>query len=345
MAGMREVAKLAGVSLSTVSVVLNHSNKFVSEEHKKSVLKAAEQLGYKLPPKKRYTKKTIAVILPVVTSSFFSNVFNGIENTISQNRNLLLYYNSNYSFDKEKACITTLRKQSLAGIILNSICPMDQEKEYMEWLKSEFIDNGIPVVLLERKIESKDFYSVYINNYESAYAATWHLIEKGHKKIAHISGNDLMLHTCERQQGYRKALEEAGLFYDTELIQKGDFTPFSGYAAMKALLDIRTDFSGLFSANDQMAIGAIKAVKGMGKRVPDDIAVAGFDNLSVSSLIEPALTTINVPTFQMGRLAAKIVLDVSEGLECRHCNQLQTNLIVRRSSDKWATNEWELTGW
>lgn len=345
MPGMRDVAKLAGVSVSTVSIVLNNSEKFVSEEHKQKVWAAVEKLGYKLPPKKLFSQKTIAVVLPIVTSSFFSNLLNGIEGTISQDKNLMLYYNSNNNFEKERACLKTLRKQSLAGIIVDSICPSDKEAEYLEWMKTEFIDNGIPVVLLERKIDSRDFYSIYIDNFQSAYVATRHLIEKGHKLIAHISGNDLMLHTYERMEGYKKALFDAGLPFDPELIQKGDFTPFSGYTAMKQLLDIRTDFTAFFSANDQMAIGAIKAIKAFGKRVPENIAVVGFDNLSVSSLIEPALSTINVPTYQMGRMAAKILLDASERKVCEHVNMLRTNLIVRRSSDKFAGNEWELTGW
>ncbi len=345
MAGMRDVAKLAGVSLSTVSVVLNDTGKYVSEEQRKKVYAAAEALEYRLPPKKRFSHKTIAVILPVITSSFFSNLLNGIEETISPDKSLLLYYNSNYNFEKEKECLLILKKQSLAGIILNSICPSDAEKEYFVWLKEEFIEKGIPIVLLERKVVSEDFYCIYINNFESAYAATRHLIESGHKKIGHISGNDKMLHTYERYEGYKKALADAGIPFDPELVQKGDFTPFSGYTAAKKLLNIRMDFTALFSANDQMAIGAMKAVKGFGKKIPDDIAVAGFDNLSVSSLVEPALTTINVPAFQMGRLSGKLVLNASDGEQCERMNLLETNLIVRRSSKASANNEWELTGW
>lgn len=345
MAGMRDVAKLAGVSLSTVSIVLNNSDKFVSEESRMKVLESARELSYKLPPKKRFTQKTIAVVLPVVTSSFFSNVLNGIESIISQDENLLLFYNSNYNFEKERACIKTLRKQSLAGIILNSICPSDKESDYLNWLKKEFIDNGIPVVLLERRAHMDHFYCIYIDNFKSAYMATSHLIGQGHKKIAHIAGNDLMLHSYERLEGYKKALADADIAFDPDKMERGDFTPYSGYTAMKKLMDRGTELTALFSANDQMAIGAMKAIKGLGKKIPHDIAVIGFDNLSVSSLVEPALSTIHVPTYQMGRMAAKIVLEASEGEICNYMNQLETNLIVRKSSDVNAANEWELTGW
>ncbi|MDR2371054.1 MAG: LacI family transcriptional regulator [Treponema sp.] len=332
MPGMRDVAKHAKVALSTVSTVLNNSDKYVSGEIRQKVLAAAVDLGYVLTEKKRFTRKTIAVILPVITSSFFPNVLNGIQDTVSQDKNFLLFYNSNFSFEKEQAYLQTLRKQSLTGVILDSICPADLEDSYLSWLEKEFIDNGIPVVMLERKIKSNRFYCIFIDNFLSAKIAVRHLIDLGHRKIAHILGNKHMRHSFERLEGYRQALKDSGIPADPELIQPGDFTPASGYTAMKKLLDIRGDFTALLSANDQMAIGAIKALRTAGKNVPNDCAVAGFDNLGVSTLVDPALTTINVPTFQMGRLAARIIVDAGEGRPYSHCNKLDSNLIVRRSS-------------
>ena len=345
MASIRDVAKKAGVSTSTVSVVLNNGDKFVSDAHRKKVLEAVGELGYSLPPKKRFSKNTIAVILPIVTSSFFSNVLNGIEGAISPDDNLLLFYNSNYNFEKEKVCLQTLKKQNLAGVILDSVCPLEQEDEYLKVLNKEFIDKGIPIVMLERNRQMLNLHSVYINNFQGAYRATQHLIEKRHKRIAHITGNEKMLHSQERLEGYKKALEDYGLVYDSELVYRGDFTPYSGYIALKELLKLGRNFTALFSANDQMAIGAMKALKNSGFHIPKDVAIVGFDDLSVSSLIEPALTTIHVPTYQMGRVAAKIILDCTKGKSSAQNNELETNLVIRRSSDETATNEWELFGW
>ncbi|GHV46754.1 LacI family transcriptional regulator [Spirochaetia bacterium] len=342
---MRDVARQAGVALSTVSAVLNNSDKYVSTEIRKKVLSSAKELGYTLLVKKVFSKKPIAVLLPVITSSFFSNVLNGIENIVSQDKNMLLFYNSNYSFEKEQACLKTMRKQSMAGIILNSICPHSLEDEYFNWLDEEFVSKGIPVVLLERKVESRRFYSIFIDNFKCACIVTQHLIDYNHRVIAHISGNDHMRHSFERLDGYKETLTNNGIPVDTELIQAGDFTPYSGYLAVKRLLNIRSDFTAIFSSNDQMAIGAIKALRAFGRNVPKDCAVVGFDNLSVSTLIDPALSTINVPTFQMGRLAARIILDACEGKHHHHLNKLDTNLIIRRSSDAMAINEWDLTGW
>jgi len=345
MAGMRDIAKLAGVSLSTVSVVLADGKKKVSDSNRQKVLEAVRTLNYQNPPKRQDTRKTVAVVLPVLTSSFFTNVFSGIEVTLSEGKNLILYYNSNYNFDKEIACLKTLKKQMLAGIIINSICPINKELEYLDWLKREFIDHNIPVVLLEREVTSENFYCVFVDNQNSAYIATEHLINQGHTKIAHISGNELTIQYKDRLTGYKNALRDHGISFDPELVRKGDFTPLSGYLAMKQLLNIRSDFSAVFSANDQMAIGSIKAIKEYGKSVPKDVAVVGFDNLSVTTLIEPSLSTVNVPAYQMGKVAAGIILDVSEGKTCLRTNKLPTNLIVRRSSDGVGTNEWVLTGW
>lgn len=345
MASIRDVAKKAGVSTSTVSIVLNNSEKYVSDFNRQKVLKAAEELNYSLPPKKHFSKNTIAVILPIVTSSFFSNVLNGIEGTISPDDNLLLFYNSNYNFEKERACLRTLKKQNLAGIILDSVCPPEQENDYLKSLNKAFIGKGIPVVMLERSRPSANLHSVYINNFQSAYRATKYLIERGHKKIAHIMGNEKLIHSQERFEGYKKALADHGLIYNPEIVYKGDFTPYSGYIALKELLNLGGDFTALFSSNDQMAIGAIKALKNSGRHIPKDVAIVGFDDLSVSSMIEPALTTIHVPTYQMGRVAAKIILDHNESKNIVQNIELETTLVVRRSSDETATNEWELFGW
>lgn len=158
-------------------------------------------------------------------------------------------------------------------------------------------------------------------------------------------GNEKLLHSQERFEGYRKALEDYGISFDPELVYKGDFSPYSGYIALKELLLLGGNFTALFSANDQMAIGAMKALKNSGRQIPKDVAIVGFDDLSVSSLIEPALTTLHVPTYQMGRVAAKIILDTAKGKYAPQNNELETTLVVRRSSDETATNEWELFGW
>ncbi|MGN1031382.1 MAG: LacI family DNA-binding transcriptional regulator [Butyricicoccaceae bacterium] len=345
MAGMRAVAKLAGVSLSTVSVVLGHGDKFVSEENRKAVLEAAEQLGYHLPEKRRTSPKALAITLPNTTSSFFVDVFNGFGEVTAQEGLLMLMYNSNYDFERELAYIKSLKKQAITGLVLGSVCPREREEEYFAWLNREFTQKGVPVVVIETKQDWEGIYNICVDNYKSAYMAVKYLIDSGHTRIAHIVGSEKNKFTDDRLAGYRQALEDAGIAFDPELLAYGDYTPFSGYTAMRQLLMKGVEFSALFAGNDQMAIGAIKAAKAQGRDIPGEIAVVGFDNISVSSMIEPALTTVNVPCYQMGRLAASLIRDTLAGKKCERMHLLETNLIIRRSSCEGATNEWDLTGW
>ncbi|MDR2376835.1 MAG: LacI family transcriptional regulator [Treponema sp.] len=206
MPGMRDVAKHANVALSTVSLVLNNSDKYVSDEIWQRVLTAAQDLGYVLFEKRRFLQKNIAVILPIITGSFFSNVLNGIEETVSNDKNYLLFFNSNYSFEKEQMYLKTLRKQFLTGIILDSICPPDLENDYLSWLEKEFVDHNIPVLILERKLESDKIHCIYLDNYTGAKKSTQHLIDLGHRKIAHVLGNRHMKHSFERLEGYKQTL-------------------------------------------------------------------------------------------------------------------------------------------
>lgn len=190
--------------------------------------------------------------------------------------------------------------------------------------------------------EKEGIYSIFIDNLNAQKRTVEHLIRMGHKKIAYIAGDATSSLSECRLDGYRSALTEHKIPLDEDLIVRGDFTPVSGYTAVKELLSIRNDFTAIASANDQMALGAIKAIRQMGRNVPEDIAITGFDNLSIASLIDPSLTTIHVPTKQMGNLAVEIICKTADGEEMQRRNQLVTDLIVRKSSDVSAMNEWEL---
>ncbi len=343
MAGMRDVAKAAGVSLSTVSIVLGNNDKFVSQAVKEKVLKAVKETGYK-PVIRKKAEKTIAVILPSITSSFFSNLFCGIEDAVAGKDYTLLVGDTEFQFEKEKNYIDFIRKQNLYGVLIDTTCPIEREKEYFALLSEKFIERNIPVAFLERNMEDERFCSVYVDHYGNANKAISHLIHLGHRKIAHISGIEDNPLSGKRLDGYRDTLEQNGISYDEELVCGGDFTPNSGYIAMKKLLGRRNDFTAVFAANDQMAIGAMKAILSEGKRIPEDIAVVGIDNLSVSSMVTPALTTINVPTFHMGRMAVKMLMNANEHNNIEKI-EADCNLIVRKSTDISAGSEWELFGW
>lgn len=342
MPGMRDVAKRAGVSLSTVSAVLSDSGKFVSEEISEKVWKAAEEIGYKPPVRERKKDRMMAVVLPHIASTFFSNLLRGIEDAVEEEGYVLVVGNSDFDFEKEKKFIKMIQSQPLCGVLVDTVCPVKEEKQYFQEIKKAFLDRGVPVILLERKAEGSGFGSVYVNHEANAYMATRQLLEKGHTDIAHIAGMKTNPISLYRLEGYRRALEEFGVTYSEELVGFGDFTPNSGYIAAKELMARNRKISAFFAANDQMAIGAIKAIRSEGKRIPEDFAVIGIDNLSVSSMIDPSLTTINVPTYQMGRVAVKMLVKPESD---ENSVELECNLIVRRSTDRFAGSEWEMFGW
>lgn len=342
MPGMRDVAKKSGVSLSTVSAVLSDSGKFVSDEIRKKVLKAVNDLGYVMPERRKKRDKIIAVILPNVASIFFSNLLSAIEDAAAEENYVLLVGNSNFDFAKEKRIIKMLKRQALCGVLIDTICPYVQEQDYFFYIKKSFISRDIPVVMLERSLEEYGFGCVYVDHEKNAYMATKALLDVGNKKIAHISGKLSNPLSVYRLQGYKRALKEYGISFSDDLVAEGDFTPSSGYIKAKELMFRNRGLNAIFAANDQMAIGAIKAILSEGRRIPDEFAVSGLDNISASSLIEPSLTTINVPMYQMGRVAVKMLINPENE---EKSIELPCNLIVRKSTCKSASSDWELFGW
>ena len=342
MAGMREVAKKSGVSLSTVSAVLSNNGKFVSEEIKEKVLKAAEELNYVLPERRKKNDKIIAVILPNVSSAFFTGLLNEIEDEVAKAGYVLIVGNSNYNFEKEKKVIKMLKKQALCGLIIDTTCPEDCEEDYYNYIKSSFIEKSIPVVMLERKVKGYGFSSVFADHERNAFIATEALIKVGNRKIGHISGSLNNSISVMRLRGYKRALEKHGIEYSSDLVAEGDFTPNSGFIKAKELLIRNRDLTAIFAANDQMAVGAMKAVLDEGRVIPNEFAIVGIDNISISSLVNPSLTTISVPTDKMGRIAVDIIFNKSD--KEKHV-ELICRLVERKSTNKMAITDWNLQGW
>ena len=173
---------------------------------------------------------------------------------------------------------------------------------------------------------------------------TQHLIDQNRRRILYISGPSQLMHEIERLEGYIMTLKRNALPVCDELIAKGDFLSHSGYSIVKQAIANGLEFDAVQASNDQAAIGAIKAIKAHGLRIPQDIAVVGFDNLSISSMIEPALTTMRPPALQMGRMAARLACSADRQSFARE-NKFDVKLVIRKSSDETCTSEWELTGW
>jgi LacI family repressor for deo operon, udp, cdd, tsx, nupC, and nupG len=327
MITLRDVAKLANVSTATVSRVLAHSD-HVSEETRKKVLEAIQALNYHpnllgRQLRKRETR-TILVVVPDITNPFFSQVLRGIEQVALEHGYRVLLGDTQNDSQRELDYLDHLFYRQVDGaIMLTARTP----PPVIEELAEEY-----PVVLACEYLEGSRIPTVSIDNISSARKMTEHLIQLGHRRIAHLSGPMHVILSRDRLKGYQQAMATYELDLDPVLIQEGDFSYASGFNLTEKLLALQTPPTAIFAANDEMAIGAIKAIKQQGLRVPDDIAVAGFDDIQMSSIFEPALTTIAQPVFEIGSTAMELLVRLMEKKEVmKQRFVLEDRLIIRQS--------------
>lgn len=352
MASIKDVAKRAGVSISTVSNVINNT-KYVSEELAEKINKAISELQYEVDPVARSLKSkktmTIGVIITNINRIFFPQVIKGIQDTASKYGYNLTFFNSDDQLEKEKYFIQMLESSWVDGIILDSVADTDDNGYFKHLARLGNNKKSIPVISLERRIDNPGIDSVVVDNYLGGGIAARHLIECGCRRIAHVTGPMYSCMVKERLRGYKDETAKEKMPTPDEIIVEGDFSPLSGYQAVKKLLVSGIEFDGIFAANDQMAIGAIKAIKEHGFKVPEDIKVAGFDNTFVASIVDPSLTTINVPKYKMGVTAVEMLMErLNQNTEANvkpNTVELPINLIVRESSDLKGEKNWDLYGW
>ncbi|CAM3929008.1 transcriptional regulator family protein [Lederbergia lenta] len=324
---MIDVAQLANVSTATVSRVLQNPEE-VKEETRKRVLSSIKQLNYQPNVLARHLRKnktnTILVVVPNILNTVFSHIVGGIEHTASKNNFRVILGNSNKDINKEYDFLNVLKQRQVDGMILLSA---QMDSDTLNELVKEY-----SVVIASEYKESVNAAMVTIDNIKSGIMATRHLLRLGHKQVAHISGPLSNYLSKDRFKGYKQAIIQQGLEVDSDLIKEGAFTLESGFDQTIALLNSNKPFSALFAANDVMAIGAIKAAKVYGVRVPEDLAVVGFDNIGFSSVFDPGITTIAQPMTEMGNKAMELLLKSMKGTEYRKERiMLQTNLIIRES--------------
>ncbi|MBN1815771.1 MAG: LacI family DNA-binding transcriptional regulator [Sedimentisphaerales bacterium] len=349
MANIKDVARMAGVSIATVSHV-TRGNKYVSEPLRRRVAEAIQKLGYEVNPVasglKSRTTRVLGIVLPNINSVFFPPILKGIEDYASAQGYRLTFCNTDFDVEKEQETIRMLQGSWADGIILDSVAGA-ADADYVRFLAG--LSSGekpIPVVSLERKVDSDGILSVRIDNYQGACLAVRHLVECGCRRIVHIAGPDFCSMAQDRLRGCRDQLKQCKMGLDRSHVVKGDFSPEQGYAAMRRLLEKNPDLDGVLSANDQMAIGAIRALHESGRGVPEDVKIVGFDNIFVSSLISPSLTTVDVPRYQMGHAAAELLIHRLTDPEAELEDVLlPIRLVVRRSTDPSAQTAWDLSSW
>ncbi|HVI42836.1 MAG TPA: LacI family DNA-binding transcriptional regulator [Anaerovoracaceae bacterium] len=351
MVGIKEVAKKAGVSISTVSNVMNEK-KPVSPELKARVNEVIEELQYEVNPVGRGLKSNktnqVGVIVPSFNQVYFPAVLQGIhEAGIKYGYNILVF-ETNGSVELEKQQVRFLQHSWTDGIILAS-CTNGENISDRKYIRS-LLDSGnrkkrIPVVSLENVLDP-GIDAVVIDNRRAAQTAVNHLISLGHRNIAHIAAPLRFQIGSLRLEGFKETMHQSGLAVDDDLIGEGDYSPISGYNSMKEILKKGKPFTAVFAGNDQMGIGSLRALLDAGYRVPEEVAVIGIDNNFPSTLTTPSLSSVNLPKYDLGYQAMHLLNERMKEPDRPRCViTLESELVVRRSTSKEGSGTWNLVGW
>ncbi|CAG9620793.1 LacI family DNA-binding transcriptional regulator [Sutcliffiella rhizosphaerae] len=326
MATIKDVAKLAGVAVSTASYALNNVNK-VSPATMKKVQDAARELNYFkngfASDLKRTKTNTIALILHDLSGPFYSELIKGVQEVSMTNGYDLIACSS--VGGAQSTAVKFLKEKRVDGAIIlahnisNDII-LDSARE------------GFPIVILDRKLDHDHVYQVEVDNIHGGFIATEHLINKGHREIGFVSG-PLNSHDNEmRFEGYQKALTYHEIKYQNKWKVFGDFTREGGYRATKMLIAQRQLPEAIFYANDEMAIGGLQAFKENNINVPGDISIIGYDDIQLAEYMNPPLTTIRQPKYEAGALAVHVIFQaLSKESEVEKYYKLSTEIVDRKS--------------
>ncbi len=326
---MKDIAKIVGVSESTVSRAINNKPG-VGEKSKEEILEVAKKYNYRPNQLARNLAKQstnmLGLILPDISSLFYSEVAKGIQDVARENNYQLILCNTDCDSQEEKDYIEWMQNNKIAGIIF-----LGKGLDNDEIIKLALSD--YPLVLADRLIEELMIPSVIIDNNAGAYNATEHLINKGYEEIALINGPKKELRSQSRLQGYKKALVDFGIEFKSELVLNKELTRESGYQSFLELMEFENPPTAIFAANDLLAVGLVEAIKTGGYLIPDDIAVVGFEDTIVTSIINPSLTTVAQPMYQLGVLSAQKLFSLIKEEEVKEqIKILETELIVRDSA-------------
>lgn len=327
MATIQEVAKTAGVSVATVSRVLNN-RVTVKEKTRKKVEQAIKELNYEPSVLGRNLRNSesrlLLVLIPSISNPFYTEIINGIEDTaIGKGYNILLCETD--SNPKREAIYFNLIRNRLADGIILMDPTVNRENLYD-------LANKHPIVQCSEFDESGAISYVSIDNELAAYQAVKHLIKIGNKKVALINSDEKFLYARERKRGFEKAMREFNLPIEPRWIRNvTEFGFEGGQQAMRSLLNGEERPDAIFSVSDVFAIGALKEINSVGLKVPEDIAIIGFDKISFSNMTYPTLTTIAQPMYKMGCISANMIIDKIKGKEVESLI-LDHELIIREST-------------
>ncbi|MFV0291496.1 MAG: LacI family DNA-binding transcriptional regulator [Mangrovibacterium sp.] len=330
MASMNEVAKRAGVSIATVSRVLNNSES-VNEETREKILAAIRELKYS-PSRvaKRLRSKSgggnlLGIMIPDVSNPFYVEVLKGIESIAFENGYITIFCDFGQSEEKEAAYLRILESEAIDGLVAASMNDVNPILERM-------MAAGLPVVCVDRDLKGVDVDLVQVDNEFGTYNAVSYLIKSGYRRIGYVGGLSMISTSRAREAGYCRALIEHGLEVDETLVLDGDSDLESGESMAEQLLSMKEPPDALFCGNNLLTLGALKVINRRGLRVPDDVAIIGFDDMLWASSLNPPLTSVHQPAREIGRRAGDLLIQrIKNPSRATTKIVLETELRVRKS--------------
>lgn len=343
---IKDIAKALGLSTSTVSRALRDSYE-ISPETKKLVLEYAEKNNYHPNPialsLKERRSRSIGVIVCEIANSFFSQTINGIESIAYNNGYNVIISQSRESADRELLNLQYLTSRSVDGLIVS----VSTETKDFSYFK-ELNQRGMPIVFFDRIVDDIQTHKVIVDNYKGAYEATTHLIRNGYKHIATLSNASVLSIAKERLAGYKAALSDNGLPVEEAMIrycQHGGMIVEEVEEAIEALFQQSPRLDAIMTSADKLTTNCFRILKSKGLKVPDDIGLIGFSNSDMTELLDPPLSVIRQPAFEMGEIATTLLLNLIESkrpVTDFETRILQTELLIRGSSRKSSRKKKEM---
>lgn len=330
---LKDLAKEIGVSISTVSRALNN-HPDISPEMTLRIQKLAAELNYTPNPLAmgllKQATRMIGVIVPDLVTHFYSSIISGIEDVAEERGYYILIASSNETLSKEIKSVENLLKTRVEGLI---VCLSQETKNYDHF--ERLIKNDIPLVFFDRVCRCSEVSSVIVDNTKAATQITKHFFDNGFRRIAYISGPDHLNISIDRTNGYIKGLKSCGLEFDENLLVKCNMSAKEATKATAKLLKLPQRPDAIFGINDVVAFAAMKEIKRQGYRIPNDIGLVGFTDEFHATVVEPPLTSITHPTYEMGKAAANLFFEQID-LQRITTKQviLNTKLVERASSKK-----------
>jgi len=323
VARLKDIAERAGVSIATVSRFLSGKGS-VSPAAEERIWQAMESLGLDARhiPRKKNGLKAIGVIIPDIENPFFSSMVKSLELLLFRYGFFLLLCNTENDAGLEEQFIHYLSRSGVKGIFLVPASSAGRVKP---------LHSSTPIVLLDRNVQNANLPLVTTNHYQGARIAISYLLQKGKRRIAFVGGRRDVNVYEERFRGYQDGLSESGFTVDPDLVIEGDFSFHGGYHAVDVLFERGCSFDGVFAANDLVALGVIERCKERGIRVPEEVAVVGFDDIWLSRLSHPRLTTVRQPVYELCREAMVVLLEsLNRGVRSE-LRLLEPQLVIRES--------------